>query len=124
MGLGVVFRKIGGRIVPIFNKSTKTVLHTGQVSASLLDRHRITTGIAIIGGTSFAVNSLGSKLKKKLGPEKTSSAHKAIGKFVVNFGVTSAALYAAQRYGGKRVRESVHAALNAFHRGPGRGVTP
>ncbi len=124
MGLGVVFRRIGGRIVPIFKKSTKTVLHTGQVSASLMDRHRISTGVAIIGGTSFAVNTIGSKLKKKLGPDKTDSTHKAIGKFVVNFGATTAVLYAGQRYGGKRVRESIHAALNVFNRGPGRGVTP
>jgi hypothetical protein len=123
MGMGVVFRKIGGRIVPIFQKSTKTVLHTGQVSASVLDRHRITTGLAIIGGTSFAVNSIGNKLKQKIGQEKTESTHKAIGKFVVNFGVTSAALYAGQRYGGKRVRESIHAAFNMFGRA-GKGVTP
>jgi hypothetical protein len=122
--MGVIFRRIGGRIVPIFKKSTKTVLHTGQVSKNLLDRHRISTGLAIIGGTSFAVNAAGNKVAKALGQERTEKAQKSVGKFVVNFGITSAALYAGQRYGGKRVRESVHAALNMFSRGAGKGVVP
>lgn len=120
----VIFRKIGGRIVPLFKKSTKTVLHTGQVSANLLDRHRVTTGLALIGGTSFIVNATGNKVARALGQERTEKAQRSVGKFVVNFGVTSAALYAGQRYGGKRVRESIHAALNVFNRGAGKGVVP
>lgn len=118
------FRKIAGKVIPIFQKSQKTVLHTGQVSKNLLDRHRLTTGLGIIGGTSLTVHETGRQLRKKVGPEKADSIQRSVGKFVINFGVTSAALYGAQRYGGKRVRESIHAALNVFNKGAGKGVVP